>query len=290
MSPPSSRSTIFLKLHTNNHDSLKYHPGDHLGVFAGNHEDLVNSLIEKLEDAPPVNQIMKVEFLEERSTALGNLFLDICDCMFSRYMYNILSQTVYFPVCWFASCLGVCGCTGFAMFLPSTPFFSNSPKASQICVCKLPVVWDFVPCDRLVSQPGFPHPIVLIGLASDSPYIRISVSGRRMHAFILSLFLSGFNILCCFIVLPRRDQQLDRWDSYSPLYHLSGLQVFPGYHDSTQPSPPAAVCLIGHQWKAEKEARAPQQGRTKWFWVGIGGAYRTAHKSTWRGSWLVVPN
>uniref|UniRef100_A0A3Q0SYZ0 Nitric oxide synthase n=1 Tax=Amphilophus citrinellus TaxID=61819 RepID=A0A3Q0SYZ0_AMPCI len=70
-SPKSNRSTIFVRLHTNNHDSLRYKPGDHLGIFPGNHEDLVTALIDKLEDAPPVNQIVKVEFLEERNTALG---------------------------------------------------------------------------------------------------------------------------------------------------------------------------------------------------------------------------
>ncbi|XP_033901015.3 nitric oxide synthase 1-like [Acipenser ruthenus] len=67
----SSRSTIFLRLHTNDHEDLRYEPGDHLGVFSGNHEDLVTSLLDKLEDAPPVNQIVRVEFLEERNTALG---------------------------------------------------------------------------------------------------------------------------------------------------------------------------------------------------------------------------
>lgn len=60
-----------MRLHTNNCESLHYQPGDHLGVFPGNHEDLVTALIDKLEDAPPVNQIIKVEFLEERNTALG---------------------------------------------------------------------------------------------------------------------------------------------------------------------------------------------------------------------------
>uniref|UniRef100_A0A1A8U6L9 Nitric oxide synthase n=4 Tax=Nothobranchius furzeri TaxID=105023 RepID=A0A1A8U6L9_NOTFU len=70
-SPKSNRSTILVRLHTNNHDSLSYKPGDHLGIFPGNHEDLVTALIDKLEDAPPVNQIVKVEFLEERNTALG---------------------------------------------------------------------------------------------------------------------------------------------------------------------------------------------------------------------------
>ncbi|XP_053225845.1 nitric oxide synthase, brain isoform X1 [Podarcis raffonei] len=70
-SPKSSRSTIFLRLHTNGHQELHYEPGDHLGVFPGNHEDLVNALIERLEDAPPTNQLVKVELLEERNTALG---------------------------------------------------------------------------------------------------------------------------------------------------------------------------------------------------------------------------
>ncbi|XP_014710199.3 nitric oxide synthase 1 isoform X1 [Equus asinus] len=70
-SPKSSRSTIFVRLHTNGNQELQYQPGDHLGVFPGNHEDLVNVLIERLEDAPPVNQLVKVELLEERNTALG---------------------------------------------------------------------------------------------------------------------------------------------------------------------------------------------------------------------------
>ncbi|CAM9548384.1 unnamed protein product [Bubo scandiacus] len=70
-SPKSSRLTIFLRLHTNGHQELQYLPGDHLGVFPGNHEDLVNALIDRLEDAPPANQLVKVELLEERSTALG---------------------------------------------------------------------------------------------------------------------------------------------------------------------------------------------------------------------------
>uniref|UniRef100_A0A8C4TCU9 Nitric oxide synthase n=1 Tax=Erpetoichthys calabaricus TaxID=27687 RepID=A0A8C4TCU9_ERPCA len=70
-SPNSSRSTIFLRLHTNNHKELQYQPGDHLGIFSGNQDDLVMGLLEKLEDAPPLNQISKLEFLEEKSTALG---------------------------------------------------------------------------------------------------------------------------------------------------------------------------------------------------------------------------
>lgn len=70
---PCSRSTIFVRLHTNGSQELQYQPGDHLGVFPGNHEDLVNALIERLEDAPPANHMVKVEMLEERNTALGEV-------------------------------------------------------------------------------------------------------------------------------------------------------------------------------------------------------------------------
>ncbi|XP_072921558.1 nitric oxide synthase 1 isoform X1 [Hemitrygon akajei] len=70
-SPKSSRSTILLQIHTDKLAELNYQPGDHLGVFPGNHEDLVNALINRLEDAPPANQVIKVEFLEEKTTALG---------------------------------------------------------------------------------------------------------------------------------------------------------------------------------------------------------------------------
>ncbi|KAB0406205.1 hypothetical protein E2I00_002502, partial [Balaenoptera physalus] len=45
-SPKSSRSTIFVRLHTNGNQELQYQPGDHLGL-------------------------VKVELLEERNTALG---------------------------------------------------------------------------------------------------------------------------------------------------------------------------------------------------------------------------
>uniref|UniRef100_A0A9J7XB26 Nitric oxide synthase n=1 Tax=Cyprinus carpio carpio TaxID=630221 RepID=A0A9J7XB26_CYPCA len=61
------RSTIFVRLDANNHESLKYLPGDHLGIFPGNNEVLVTTLIEKLDDAPPINQIVKVEFLDDTS-------------------------------------------------------------------------------------------------------------------------------------------------------------------------------------------------------------------------------
>uniref|UniRef100_A0A8C9U5P7 Nitric oxide synthase n=1 Tax=Serinus canaria TaxID=9135 RepID=A0A8C9U5P7_SERCA len=72
-SPKSSRLTIFLRLHTNGHQELQYQPGDHLGVFPGNHEDLVNALIDRLEDAPPTNQLVKVELVKGCGGAVPTL-------------------------------------------------------------------------------------------------------------------------------------------------------------------------------------------------------------------------
>ncbi|XP_078277885.1 nitric oxide synthase 1 [Rhinoraja longicauda] len=69
--PKSSRSTILLQIHTDYLKELRYQPGDHLCVFPGNHENLVNALINRLEDAPPANKIIKVQILEEKTTALG---------------------------------------------------------------------------------------------------------------------------------------------------------------------------------------------------------------------------
>lgn len=56
-------------------------------MFPGNHEDLVNALIDRLEDAPPANQLVKVELLEERNTALGNqghLYVEVASLLLTR--------------------------------------------------------------------------------------------------------------------------------------------------------------------------------------------------------------
>jgi len=105
-----------VRLHTNNHETLSYRPGDHLGIFPGNHEELVTALTDKLEDAPPVNQIVRVEFLEERNTALGWCRDDNMACFTHESMMNghdIISLSIllsiYLSVClseWF--CLSRC--------------------------------------------------------------------------------------------------------------------------------------------------------------------------------------
>lgn len=55
-------------------------------MFPGNHEDLVNALIDRLEDAPPANQLVKVELLEERNTALGNQGVRLASLLLPRLL------------------------------------------------------------------------------------------------------------------------------------------------------------------------------------------------------------
>ncbi|XP_075683937.1 nitric oxide synthase 3 isoform X2 [Rhinoderma darwinii] len=66
-SEKSSRSTILMKLNTDGQSELGYSPGDHLGVFPCNREELVQSLLERVEDPPPANDTVQVEILDKDS-------------------------------------------------------------------------------------------------------------------------------------------------------------------------------------------------------------------------------
>ncbi|XP_040211347.1 nitric oxide synthase, endothelial isoform X2 [Rana temporaria] len=66
-SDQSSRSTILLKLNTEGQKELCYSPGDHLGVFPCNREELVLTLLERVEDPPPANDTVLVETMEKDS-------------------------------------------------------------------------------------------------------------------------------------------------------------------------------------------------------------------------------
>lgn len=67
--PTISRQTILVKMDTNRAPELAYQPGDHVGVFPANPEPLVDTLLTKLVDAPPGDQIVQTEVLESASTA-----------------------------------------------------------------------------------------------------------------------------------------------------------------------------------------------------------------------------
>ncbi|KAM4705244.1 nitric oxide synthase 3 [Rhinophrynus dorsalis] len=64
-SEQSSRSTILVRLSTEGQTELGYSPGDHLGVFPCNREELVLSILERIEDPPPANDNVQVETLHK---------------------------------------------------------------------------------------------------------------------------------------------------------------------------------------------------------------------------------
>ncbi|XP_053322027.1 nitric oxide synthase, endothelial [Spea bombifrons] len=66
-SEKSSRSTILVRLSTEGQSELAYAPGDHLGIFPCNREDLVLELLERVEDPPPANDTVQVETLDKDS-------------------------------------------------------------------------------------------------------------------------------------------------------------------------------------------------------------------------------
>ncbi|XP_053569238.1 nitric oxide synthase, endothelial isoform X2 [Bombina bombina] len=63
-SEASSRSTILVHLSTDGQSELSYSPGDHLGIFPCNREELVVYLLERVEDPPPANDTVQVETVD----------------------------------------------------------------------------------------------------------------------------------------------------------------------------------------------------------------------------------
>ncbi|CAF0772283.1 unnamed protein product [Brachionus calyciflorus] len=68
----SGRVTLLVEINTSGYSSeLEYKPGDHVGVFASNRKNLVDAILEKISNAPPPDQIIKVEVLKEKSSIFG---------------------------------------------------------------------------------------------------------------------------------------------------------------------------------------------------------------------------
>uniref|UniRef100_A0A452GXI0 Nitric oxide synthase 3 n=1 Tax=Gopherus agassizii TaxID=38772 RepID=A0A452GXI0_9SAUR len=70
-SKESSRSTLLVRLDTAGQPELQYLPGDHVGIFPANRLELVQELLERVEDPPPDEEPVAVEFLEKATSALG---------------------------------------------------------------------------------------------------------------------------------------------------------------------------------------------------------------------------
>lgn len=50
---------------------LQYKPGDHVGLFAANRKEYVEAILARATNAPPPDQLVKVEILKEKTTAFG---------------------------------------------------------------------------------------------------------------------------------------------------------------------------------------------------------------------------
>uniref|UniRef100_A0A6I8N1Q8 Nitric oxide synthase, inducible n=1 Tax=Ornithorhynchus anatinus TaxID=9258 RepID=A0A6I8N1Q8_ORNAN len=56
-----SRTTLLVQLSGERSQEVRYHPGDHLGVFPGNPPDLVQGIMGRVQDAPPTHQAIRLE-------------------------------------------------------------------------------------------------------------------------------------------------------------------------------------------------------------------------------------
>nr|ADK62525.1 endothelial nitric oxide synthase [Rhinella marina] len=97
----SGRSTILVKLNTEGQSELKYSPGDHLGVFPCNREELVQALLERVEDPPAPNDTVQVEIMaKDLGQSLGSSSKDtwvsetrIPPCTLHQALTNYLDIT-----------------------------------------------------------------------------------------------------------------------------------------------------------------------------------------------------
>lgn len=63
---------MLIKIDTTNGSSeMLYEPGDHVAIFPENSPKLVDAILIRLHNAPPPEQLIKIEVLNERSTPLG---------------------------------------------------------------------------------------------------------------------------------------------------------------------------------------------------------------------------
>ncbi|ESO82408.1 hypothetical protein LOTGIDRAFT_197993 [Lottia gigantea] len=67
----SERQTILVTMDTQGASELLYMPGDHVGVFPENNPDLVSAILARLSNAPPPDQLIRLEFLTEKNMPLG---------------------------------------------------------------------------------------------------------------------------------------------------------------------------------------------------------------------------
>ncbi len=69
-----SRVTLNIELNMQGYaGGLEYKPGDDVGIIAANRKELVDAILTKVSNAPPSDQLVKVEILKEKTTVFGML-------------------------------------------------------------------------------------------------------------------------------------------------------------------------------------------------------------------------
>ncbi len=53
-------------------DVLNYEPGDHIGIFAPNRKEFVDTVLARTANSPGEDQIFNIEVLKEVNTVMGN--------------------------------------------------------------------------------------------------------------------------------------------------------------------------------------------------------------------------
>ena len=64
-----------VELDTTEHsDQMRYVPGDHVAVYPANHEEIVDSILNRLHNAPDPDSLVKLEVLKEKPVFLGKIW------------------------------------------------------------------------------------------------------------------------------------------------------------------------------------------------------------------------
>ncbi|XP_053131232.1 nitric oxide synthase, inducible-like isoform X2 [Hemicordylus capensis] len=90
-SPKSSRATLLIKLSYEANWEVQYLPGDHLGIFPGNQKTLVDGLITRVVDAPPPDEIIRLERRSDRGFWTADKRFPACT--FSQALMHFLDLT-----------------------------------------------------------------------------------------------------------------------------------------------------------------------------------------------------
>lgn len=71
---PDSRSTILVEMIAND---VQYQPGDHVGIFPANRENIVDGILERLSGVDNFDEVLQLQMLKENHSTNGTLLLKI---------------------------------------------------------------------------------------------------------------------------------------------------------------------------------------------------------------------